>query len=123
TMDAASVKTSLDRDRNLATSARKSELSSVADVSVVDPQTVALKLSKPFAPLTAQLADRAGMIMSPAALQSEGDANFGAHPVCVGPFKFQERIAQNHIVVVKDPNYYDAAHVYLDKIEYKIIAD
>ncbi len=123
TLDAAAVKTSLDRHRTLATSARKSELSSVTDVSVSDPATVVLKLKEPFAPLIAQLADRAGMIMSPAALQSSGDANFGTNPVCVGPFKFSNRVAQDHIEVVKDPNYYDAAHVYLDKITYKIIAD
>ena len=69
------------------------------------------------------LADRAGMIMSPTALQSAGDANFGTNPVCVGPFKFASRVAQDRIEVVKDSNYYDAAKVYLDKITYKIIAD
>ena len=122
TMDAAAVKTSLDRDLTLPTSARKSDLNSVESVSVSDPSTVVLHLNAPFAPLVAQLADRAGMVMSPAALKSEG-ANFGAHPVCVGPFKFQSRVAQDHIDVVKDPNYYDASNVHLDKVSYKIIAD
>jgi peptide/nickel transport system substrate-binding protein len=121
-MDAAAVKTSLDRDLTLPTSARKSDLASVESVSVTDPSTVVLHLKSPFAPLVAQLADRAGMVMSPAALKTEG-ANFGAHPVCVGPFKFQSRVAQDHIDVVKDTNYYDASHVYLDKVSYKIIAD
>jgi peptide/nickel transport system substrate-binding protein len=121
-MDAAAVKTSLDRDLTLPTSARKSDLASVQSVSVTDPSTVVLHLKSPFAPLVAQLADRAGMVMSPAALKSEG-TKFGAHPVCVGPFKFQSRVAQDHIDVVKDPNYYDASHVYLDKVSYKIIAD
>jgi peptide/nickel transport system substrate-binding protein len=83
---------------------------------------VVLALKQPFAPLVAQLADRAGMVMSPAALKAEG-ANFGAHPVCVGPYKFSSRVAQDHIDVVKDPNYYDASHVFLDKVSYKIIAD
>jgi peptide/nickel transport system substrate-binding protein len=122
TMDAAAVKASLDRDQTFATSARKSEISRISEVDVTDPSTVTLKLKQPFAPLTAQLADRSGMVMSPTALASEG-ANFGTHPVCVGPFKFSERVAQDHITVVKDPNYYDASHVYLDKIVYKIIAD
>jgi peptide/nickel transport system substrate-binding protein len=116
------VKTSLDRHRTLETSARKSDLSSVKDVTVSDPSTVVLTLNEPFAPLTAQLADRAGMVMSPTALKAEG-ANFGTKPVCVGPFKFADRVAQDHIDVVKDPNYYDAANVHLDKVEYKIIAD
>jgi peptide/nickel transport system substrate-binding protein len=122
TMDAAAVKTSLDRDLTLPTSARKSDLASVDSVSVTDPSTVVLHLKSPFAPLVAQLADRAGMVMSPAALKTEG-TNFGAHPVCVGPFKFQSRVAQDHIDVVKDTNYYDASNVHLDKVSYKIIAD
>ncbi|HEV7656478.1 MAG TPA: ABC transporter substrate-binding protein [Mycobacteriales bacterium] len=121
-MDGAAVKTSLDRDLTLATSARKSDLASVQEVTVTDPGTVVLHLKSPFAPLVAQLADRAGMVMSPAALKSEGE-DFGAKPVCVGPFKFQSRVAQDHIDVVKDPNYYDAANVKLDKVSYKIIAD
>jgi peptide/nickel transport system substrate-binding protein len=121
-MDANAVKTSLDRDLTLPTSARKSDLASVESVSVTDPSTVVVKLNAPYAPLVAQLADRAGMVMSPAALKSEG-AKFGTKPVCVGPFKFSNRVAQDHIEVVKDPNYYDAAHVFLDKVTYKIIAD
>jgi peptide/nickel transport system substrate-binding protein len=121
-MDAAAVKKSLDRDRTKADSARKSELSAVSDVAVVDPSTVRLTLSRPFAPLAAQLADRAGMVMSPAALASEGD-NFGAHPVCVGPFSFVSRTSGSQIVVQKSDKYYNKDQVKLDKIIYKIITD
>jgi len=121
-MDATAVKTSLDRHMTLSGSARRSELSSVTAVDVVDASTVALKLKAPFVPLTAVLADRSGMIMSPAALKTAGD-NFATNPVCVGPFKFASRVAQDRIEVVKDPNYYDAAKVHLDKVVYKIIAD
>jgi peptide/nickel transport system substrate-binding protein len=122
-LDAAAVKTSLDRHKTLAGSARASELSSVTEVQVVDPATIAIKLKTPFTPLTAVLADRSGMIMSPAALKNGGDANFATNPVCVGPFKFASRVAQDRIEVVKDPNYYDAAKVHLDGVTYKIIAD
>jgi peptide/nickel transport system substrate-binding protein len=121
-MDAAAVKTSLDRDRTLDGSQRKSELANVKDVTVVDPATVSINLSQPFAPLTAVLADRAGMVMSPAALTAKG-TDFGTAPVCVGPFKFATRVAQDRIEVVKDPNYYDASKVKLDKVVYKTIAD
>jgi peptide/nickel transport system substrate-binding protein len=41
----------------------------------------------------------------------------------VGPFKFATRVAQDRIEVVKDPNYYDASKVFLDKVIYRIIAD
>src|SRR5262249_40353217 len=101
---------------------RRTELGPLTDVQVVDPATVKLILSAPFSPLTSQIADRAGMIMSPAALAAKG-ADFGTAPVCMGPFKFDNRVAQDHIDLVKDPNYYDAGKVKLDKITYKIITD
>src|SRR3989440_2133040 len=121
-LDAAAVKTSLDRHMTLSGSARRSELSSVAGVDVADASTVTVRLKTPFVPLTAVLADRAGMVMSPTALKA-GDDKFATNPVCAGPFKFATRVAQDRIEVVKDPNYYDAAKVHLDKVVYRIIAD
>lgn len=121
-LDAAAVKASLNRHMTLAGSGRKSELSSVTGVDVVDTSTVTIRLKTPFVPLTAVLADRAGMVMSPTALKA-GDDKFATNPVCVGPFKFATRVAQDRIEVVKDPNYYDAAKVHLDKVVYRIIAD
>lgn len=121
-MDAEAVKISLDRHRELDGSARSSELTSVDSVEVVDGFTVRLHLNAPFAPLTAVLADRSGMIMSPTALEDKGE-DFGTDPVCVGPFGFSDRVAQDRIEVVKDPNYYDADNVHLDQVTYRIIAD
>ena len=120
TLDADAVKTSLDRHRTLKTSSRASELEPVTSVKVVDPSTVQLKLSGPYAPLTAQLADRSGMIMSPAQLKKLGD-KFGNDPVCVGPFQFVSRSEGNQIVLKKAPDYYDASKVKLDRIVFKII--
>jgi peptide/nickel transport system substrate-binding protein len=122
TFDSNAVKISLNRDLTLAGSARKSELGPITSIETPDPKTVVIKLAKPFAPLTAALADRAGMVLSPAAVAKLG-ANFSNAPVCVGPFKFASRVAQNSIKVVKDPQYYDAAKVHLDAIEYRIITD
>ena len=120
--DAEAVKTSLDRHRELEGSARTSELSAVTAVKVVDPTTVELTLSAPFAPLTAQLADRAGMIMSPTQLEKLGD-QFATDPVCVGPFDFVSRTPGSEIVLEKAPDYYDADQVNLDGVTYKIITD
>ncbi|GAA4558358.1 ABC transporter substrate-binding protein [Planotetraspora kaengkrachanensis] len=121
-LDAAAVKKSLDRHRSWEKSARQADLAAVTDVTTVGEDTVKLTLSRPATPLTAQLADRAGMIMSPKALDSEGDA-FGANPVCVGPFKFSGRTSGSEIVLERAPDYYDAAKVKLDKLVYKIIVD
>lgn len=120
--NAAAVKTTLDRDMTLKTSARATELGPIASVDAPDDKTVVIHLKQPFAPLTAALTDRAGMIMSPAALQQLGD-NFASAPVCVGPFKFAKRVPQNSIDLVKDPNFYDAAKVHLDGISFHILTD
>jgi peptide/nickel transport system substrate-binding protein len=122
TMDAKAVKTSLDRHRTLKASSRASELEPVTSVQVVDSDTVRLKLSAPYAPLNAQLADRAGMVMSPAQLQKLGD-KFSNNPVCVGPFQFVSRQEGNQIVLKKAPDYYDAAKVKLDRLVFRIIEE
>ena len=93
-----------------------------ATVTAKDPRPSWSASSKPFAPLTAALADRAGMIVSPRRAKALGD-KFATAPVCVGPFKFAKRVPQNSIELVKDPNYYDADKVHLDKIVYRIITD
>jgi peptide/nickel transport system substrate-binding protein len=83
---------------------------------------VRLTLSRPYAPLTAQLANPAGMVMSPAALDHYGD-NFGTNPVCVGPFKFVSRTSGSEIVLARSDDYYDRSKVKLDKIVYRIIVN
>src|SRR5207247_344618 len=92
-LDAAAVKFSLERHKNMAGSNRRGDLAPVASVDVVDAHTVRLNLSAPFAPLLAVLTDRAGMIVSPKAAQAAGD-KFGARPVCAGPFRVVERDAR-----------------------------
>ncbi len=121
-LDAAAVKYSLERHKTMAGSNRKGELAPVTTIDVVDPMTVRLNLSAPFSPLLAALADRAGMIVSPKAAQAAGD-KFGANPVCTGPFKFAERVAQDRIVLERYPNYWNKGQVHLDKIVYLPIVD
>src|SRR5471030_2796007 len=121
-MDAAAVKYSLDRHLSWKFSVRKSELSSVESVDVVDPLTVRLNLKAPFSPLLSQLTDRAGMMVSPKAAEAEGD-KFGLKPVCAGPYRFVERVQQDRIVVEKFADYWDKDHVFIDKITYLPIVD
>ncbi|MFI2489782.1 ABC transporter substrate-binding protein [Promicromonospora kroppenstedtii] len=120
--DAEAVKTSIERHLTKEDSSRRSELGPVAEVTALDDSTVEITYETPFAPLAAVLADRAGMIMSPTELERAGD-DFGEHPVCVGAFKFVERVPQTSITVERDPLYYDADNVHLDTITYRIITD
>ena len=120
-MDAAAVAFNIERNLTLPTSRRRSEIAAVERVEVVDPLTVRFHLKTPFAPLIAQLSDRAGVIASPRALANP--AGFDAAPACSGPFKLQERVAQDRIVLVRDPLYWDRDHFHFDRVEYRVITD
>jgi peptide/nickel transport system substrate-binding protein len=62
------------------------------------------------------------MMVSPKAAQAAGD-KFGANPVCSGPFRFVERVAQDRIVVERYPNYWNKGEIHFDRITYLPIVD
>ncbi|MFL6571291.1 MAG: ABC transporter substrate-binding protein, partial [Burkholderiales bacterium] len=121
-MDAEAVKYNLERHKNLKGSNRRGELAPVTSVDVVDPLTVRLNLSAPFVPLLAVLTDRAGMMVSPKAAEAAGE-KFGAAPVCSGPFRFVERVAQDRIVLERFPGYWNKGEIHFDRIVYQPIVD
>jgi peptide/nickel transport system substrate-binding protein len=121
-LDAEAAKFSIERHITMPTSFRKPELAAVDHVDVVDPLTIKLVLKTPFSPLIAQLADRAGMMVSPKAAKAEGD-KFGLHPVCAGPYKFVERVQQDRIVFEKFADYWNKDNVHIDRIIYLPIVD
>jgi peptide/nickel transport system substrate-binding protein len=120
--DAAAVKFSIERHLTMPGSTRKSDLKAIIGVNVIDEHTAGVVLSAPSAPLVAQLAGPAGAMMAPRAAQAAGE-NFGAHPVCAGPYKFAERVAQDRIVVERFTDYWDKDKVKLDRIVYLPIPD
>jgi peptide/nickel transport system substrate-binding protein len=121
-MNAEAVRYSLDRHLNMKGSNRRSELESINSIDVADDLTVRLKLKAPFSRLVAILADRAGMPVSPAVATKLGD-KFGTAPVCVGPWQFVERIAQDRIVLERSPHYFDKGAAKFDRLVFRIIPD
>lgn len=117
--NAEAAKANIDRARTLPDSLRKSELASVESVEVVDEYTLALNLSQPDATLLAQLSDRAGMMLSPAAFQ--GDV--GTNPVCSGPYKFVSRVQNDRIVLEKFNEYRDADEYHFERLVFLPIPD
>lgn len=121
-MDAAAVKYNLERHKNMKGSNRRGELAVVSSIDAVDPTTVRINLEAPFAPLLAVLTDRSGMMVSPKAAEAAGE-KFGAKPVCSGPFRFVERIAQDRIVVERFANYWNKGQIHFERIVYQPIVD
>lgn len=121
-MNAEAVRYSLNRHLTMQGSFRRGEIGTMESVEVVDPLTVRVRLKVPSAPFLSQLTDRSGMIVSPKAAEAAGK-DFGLRPVCAGPFRFVERVAQDRIVVEKFPQYWDAARIHLNRITYLPIPD
>ena len=120
--DAAAVKYSIERHLTMPGSTRKRDISAISGVEIIDDHTAKLVLSAPFAPLLAQLAGPAGTIISPKAARAAGET-FGSQPVCAGPFKFVERVAQDRIVVERFAGYWDNDRIKIDRIVYLPIPD
>jgi peptide/nickel transport system substrate-binding protein len=121
-MDAAAAKYTLERDLTASGSFRRSEIGAMDHAEVVDPLTVRVVMKQPFSPFVAILTDRAGMMVAPKAAEAAGK-DFGLHPVCAGPFKFVERVAQDHVTLEKFPGYWNAAAIHYDRVTYRIIPD
>ena len=118
-IDAAAVKANIERAKTIPTSRRKSELKSVERVDVIDPLTVAFRLSAPDAPLLAQLSDRAGMMLSPASFSQP----VGAKPICSGPYKFVERVQNDRIVLEKFAEHWEHDRYAFDRVVFRMIPD
>lgn len=120
--DAEAVKFNFERNMTLPTSMRKSELSPIAAVDVVDPLTVRVTLKTKLASLVALLSDDAGVMISPKQGRALAE-KFGTQPVCAGPFKFVSRIPQGKITYEKFKDYWDVKNIHIDRVEFTPIND
>jgi peptide/nickel transport system substrate-binding protein len=89
---------------------------------VVNDLTVRVNLSQPLVPLLAALTDRAGMMVSPKAAKALGD-KFGTRPVCTGPYRLVERVAQGRMVFERFADYWDKGAIAIDRVEFMPITD
>jgi len=121
-LNAEAVKFNIERHINLPGSFRKTEIGQIGSVDVVNDLTVRLNLSEPLVPLLAALTDRSGMMVSPKAARALGD-RLGAKPVCAGPYRFVERVAQGKIVLERFPDHWDKANIHIDRVEFVPITD
>jgi peptide/nickel transport system substrate-binding protein len=127
--NADAVVTNIERILTAKASPRKSEISAVDSITKVDDTHVVFNLKKAFSPLLLTLTDRAGMILSPAVIQSAGD-NLGNAPTGAGTgaFKFDSWVKNDHLTIKANPSYWQKdsagrALPYLASVTYKGITD
>ena len=121
-IDAAAVKANFDRMLDPATaSPRRSELAPVEGVAVTGPLTFTIKLKAPYAPLLQVLANRAGMMVSPAALKALGP-DFAAKAVGAGPYRIVSWTKNAELVLERFPGYWRGPAA-IERIVFRPIAD
>jgi glutathione transport system substrate-binding protein len=108
--NAAAVKANFDRIRNPENKLRRYTLYKIiSQIDVLDEYTVRFTLAEPFGAMIATFAHPAGGINSPAAVKKYGQ-DYEKNPVGTGPYKFQEWVPNDHITLVKNPDYWDKAN-------------
>ena len=75
-----------------------------AGSQVLDDDTLQVNFSEPYRPFLDALSQWWLVPVSPAAVEKAG-ADFGQHPVGTGPFMFGERVDQDHVTLVRNPDY------------------
>ena len=97
--------------------------------TATDSNTVTILLKNPDVVLLSSLADGASGPIPMHIFQSISPANIAHSPeyskpsVVSGPFMIQSRVSGDSIVLVKNPNYYQAGLPHLNQLTFKIIPD
>ncbi|TDT99807.1 peptide/nickel transport system substrate-binding protein [Azorhizobium sp. AG788] len=103
----------------------RATFSSVTVVETPDPLTAIIRLSKP-APYLLVALDASESPIVPKHLYEGTDplTNRNASaPVGTGPFVFREWVKGSHIILDRNPNYWDPGKPYLDRVVVRFIAD
>ena len=120
--NAAAVKFNLDRGRTLKTSTVLPDLTPIRSVDVTGDLQVTIHLSSPDTALPLILADRAGMMSSPTAVQKEG-SSYALHPVGTGPFMLKSYVPNSSLDLVKNPHYWQPGKPYLAGLNISYLPD
>lgn len=94
-------------------------------ITATDPMTAKIVLNEPIANLEYVLADiEVSAAINPATIRKD-PAHFGQKPIGAGtgPFKFTERVANDHVTLERNAGYWRKGRPYLDRIIEKVIPD
>ncbi|MCE0763047.1 ABC transporter substrate-binding protein [Pseudonocardia kujensis] len=115
-LDADAVRQSLLRGKTQQNSLLKDQLATISDITADDPAHVTLHLAAPDYQVPNLLAGKTGAIVSPAAFTKDPGA-IPTAPVGAGPFKFESFVPESKATLVKNPGYWDAGDVKIERLE------
>jgi peptide/nickel transport system substrate-binding protein len=129
--NADAVKATFDHIVNPATKSLSAigALGPYVETRVLDPYTAQVVFSAPNAAFVNEMTQVTLAISSPAALKKYG-SGYDTHPVGTGPFKFQQFVNNEKVVVVRNPGYAwspgplgGGKPALLDQITFRILPD
>ncbi len=121
--NADAVKYTLDRMLDKATaSPRRSVVSMITGVKVVDASTVQITTDQPFGPFLAQLSTYNVAMMSPTAAKAAGVKGYGQKPVGTGPFKFKSWTPGEKLVLERNDSYWGTKPT-IKELTFKVVPE
>ena len=115
---------SLNRTKSKKTNRYYKSYRNFGKIEALDKYTVRIHLKKPASALSffpTVLDWQAGMVMSRKAVEKFGK-KIGSNPVGTGPFIFQEHIPQEHLILVRNKNYFRGTPK-IEKIIFRFLPD
>lgn len=121
--NAEAVKVNLDRISNPENRLKRySMFENVETTEVVDEYTVKVTLKEPFGAMLNNFAHPAARMVSPKAIEEYGK-DIAMHPVGTGAFKFVEWEHSDHLIVEKNPDYWQEGLPKVDRITIKPVPE
>lgn len=108
---------------------RAEQVPFLAGVTAPDPRTLVVELSEPFAPFPAVMANPSVGAAVPAEAVDDPELDFGARPVCTGPYKIDSAGTDEQIRLVRFDDHraavpgQDDAREYASTISWRIAKD
>jgi peptide/nickel transport system substrate-binding protein len=124
TYDANAVKFNWDRHADPANHSTWLPTMKTLTYQVVDPLTVRITLNAPNGQFPRIVSRQLSFIASPTAIDKAGSqAAYNTNPVGAGPFMLKSWTRDSQMVLVRNPNYWNAPRPYLDQITFKVVVD
>ena len=99
---------------------REGRAAHLAGLATPDARTVVITLAAPDRTFLHVLAMRFVSVVPRRVVEALGDEGYGQRPVGAGPYVLERWEPNTRIVMRRNPRYWDAAHVYLERVELEL---